>query len=103
LAVLLTLVVVTSLVAADKPPKMMNVHGRVQMLDKDSSTITVEMKGGVRRKVAYSGDTKFLYGHSHDNKPSSWDQVKENHYISCSGTYDKTTLTAKECVHRETK
>jgi hypothetical protein len=102
LAVLLTLVVVTSLVAADKPPKMMNVQGRVHLLDKNSSTITVEAKG-VQRKVAYTGDTKFLYGHSHDNKPGSLDQVKENNYISCSGTYEKTTLNAKECVYREMK
>ena len=101
---LFMLVVATVLVAADKPPKMMNIQGRVQMLDKDSSAITVEMKGGVRRKVLYSGDTKFLYGHSHDNKPGSIDQVKENHYISCAGTYsDKTNLSARECIYREAK
>jgi hypothetical protein len=74
------------------------------MLDKDASAITVEMKGGVRRKVIYTADTKFLYGHSHDSKPGSADQVKENNYISCAGTYnDKTNLNAKECVYRETK
>jgi hypothetical protein len=96
--------VATGLVAADKPSKVMNVQGRVQMLDKDSSAITVEMKGGVRRKVTYTADTKFLYGHSHDNKPGSIEQVKENHYISCAGTYnDKTNLNAKECIFRETK
>jgi hypothetical protein len=103
LAVVLTLVLAAGLVAAEKP-KLMNVQGRVQMLDKDNSSITVEMKAGVRRRVTYTGETKFLYGHSHDNKPGSLDQVKENSYISCSGTYDaKPVLKAMECIYREIK
>jgi hypothetical protein len=91
-----------SLVAKDKAPKISNVQGRVQMISKDSSTITVE-KGSVRRQVVYSGDTKFLYGHSNNNKPGAVDQVKEGNYISCSGTFEKTNLMAKECVYRESK
>ena len=106
LAVLLALFLAATLVAADKPAKVMNVQGRVQMLDKNASSITVEMKGGVRRTVMYTSDTKFLYGHSNNNKPGSSDQVKENNYISCSGTYNdnnKMELKATQCVYREAK
>jgi hypothetical protein len=102
-AVLLVFVLAFNLAAKDKTQKQSNIQGRVQMIDKDSNTITVE-KGTVRRQVVVSPDTKFMYGHSNDNKPSSLDQIKEGHYISCSGMYsDKTKLTAKECLHRETK
>jgi len=84
-----------------KPPKIMNVQGRVQMIDKSTSAITVA-KGDVNRIVVYSGDTKFLYGHSNDNKPGTMDQVKEGFYISCSGPYNaKTQLVAQTCVYRE--
>jgi hypothetical protein len=101
-AVLFSFVLALNVVAKDKAPKMSNIQGRVQMIDKDSSTITVE-KGSVRRQVVYSADTKFLYGHSKDNKPGSADQVKTGNYISCGGTFNGTKLTAKECVYRESK
>ena len=92
------------LLAADKDPKMVNIQGRVQMLDKNTSSITVEMKSGIRRKVEYTNDTKFLYGHSRDSQPGSLDQVKATNYISCVGTFDNsTTLKAKQCVYRDTK
>jgi len=87
-----------------KPPKMSNIQGSVQTLDKAKMTITVR-SGNVRKDVIYSGDTKFMYGHSNDNKPGSIDQVKDNFYISCAGTYEagKVQLMAKECVYRERK
>jgi len=105
LAVLFGLVVTLHMAAKDKDTtKMMNVQGRVHMVDKDSSTITVDTKDGRRRLVVYGPDTKFKYGHSTKGKDSSWDQVKENNYISCAGSYDeKTRLVAKECVHRDSK
>ena len=106
-AILLGLVLAFTAIAADKPakpPKMSNLQGRVQMMSKDNSTITVEQKGGVRRVVSYTGDTKFNYGHSKNNKPGSVDQIKEGNFINCSGTYnDKMQLAAKECVYRETR
>ena len=86
-----------------KAPKTMNVQGKVQMMDKNTSAITVA-KGNIKRQVVYSGDTKFLYGHSKSNKPGSVDQVKDGYYISCAGTFNaKTQLEAKECVYRETQ
>jgi hypothetical protein len=100
----LLLVLAAGLAAADNPPKMMNVQGKVRMLDQKSSTITVETTGGIRRQVIYSNGTKVLYGHSKQSKPGSSDQVKENNYISCAGTSgDKMELKATECVYRETK
>jgi hypothetical protein len=100
----LWLVLAAVSVAADNQPKMMNVQGRVQMLNQNASTITVETSGGVRRQVSYTNATKFLYGHSKKSKPGSADQVKENNYISCAGTYgEKMELKAAECVYRETK
>ena len=107
LGILFGLVLAFNLGAQDKAkkaPKTMNVQGKVQMLDKNTSAITVNAKGNIKRNVVYSGDTKFLYGHSKDNKPGSADQVKDGYYISCSGTYNaKTQLEAKECVYRETQ
>src|SRR6266567_1524806 len=85
LGIFLGLVLAFNSVAKDKAPKISNIQGRVQMINKDSSTITIE-KGSMRRQVIYSGDTKFLYGHSNNNKPGAADQVKEGNYISCSGT-----------------
>jgi hypothetical protein len=103
--VLFSLVLAFSLLAKDKapkPPKMSNIQGRVEMINKDKSTITVA-NGNVKREVVYSGDTKFMFGHSRDNKPGAADQVKEGNYISCGGTFDGPKLTAKECVYRERK
>jgi hypothetical protein len=103
-AVLLGLVLAFNIVAADKPAKMSNLQGKVQMMSKENSTITVEQKGGLRRQVLYSGDTKFNMGSSKNNKPGSIDQVKEGNFINCSGSYnDKTQLMAKMCVYRESK
>jgi len=106
-AILLGLILAFTAVAADKPAKagkMANLQGKVQMMSKDNSTITVEQKGGLRRVVSYGGDTKFMYGHSKSSKPGSVDQVKEGNFINCSGTYnDKMQLAAKECVYRESK
>ena len=91
-------------VAKEKDPKIQNLQGKVQMMNPDNSTITVEQKGGVRRQVLYGTDTKFSIGHSRSRKPGALDQVKEGHYISCTGAYnDKVQLVAKECVYRESK
>src|SRR5262245_19441383 len=102
--VLLGIVLALNGSAKDDASKMASLQGKVFMIDKDSSTITVDTKGGVRRLVVYSADTKFKYGHSSKGKDSSSEQVKETNYISCTGAYDeKMRFVAKECVHRESK
>ena len=90
--------------ASDKPSKATNLQGKIHIIDKDSSTITVDTKNGSRRLIVYKPDTKIRYGHSNKGKESSWDQVHETNYISCAGTYDeKMRLVASECVHRESR
>jgi hypothetical protein len=70
-----------------KPAKMSNVQGTVENIDKGKMTIGVK-NGNVRKPVMYSADTKFVMGHSKDNKPGSVDQVKTSNFISCSGMYE---------------
>ena len=89
----------------EKAGEKANVQGTVQNMSKDTSTITVRTgTGQVTRQVMYDAKTKFLYGHSDNNKPGAVAQVKESNYISCVGTYnDKSQLMATECVYRESK
>jgi len=116
IAVLLGLNAMPNLAAQDKAQKAdkadkkgaaekANVQGTVQNMSKDTSTITVRTgTGQVTRQVVYDAKTKFLYGHSDNNKPGAVAQVKEQNYISCVGTFnDKSQLMATECVYRETK
>ena len=105
LTALLGLVLVFQLGAqAKKAPKLMNVQGSVEGIDKAKNTISVKV-GTASKPVMYGPDTKFLMGHSKDNKPGSVDAVKDRYYISCAGTYTagKPQLMATECVYRETK
>ena len=82
----------------------MIVHGKVFLIDKDSSIIMVDTITGARRVVVYSPNTKFSYGRTNRGKESTIDQVQETQYISCIGTSDeRARLVAKECVHREQK
>jgi len=90
--------------ADKKAPERANIQGTITNMSKDTSTITVRTTGTVTRMVVYNPNTKFLYGHSDNNKPGSLAQVKMNNYISCVGTFDdKSQLMASECIYRETK
>lgn len=101
LAALAGLLLSLNLSAQDKKGEQsINVQGSVITMDKGASMITVRT-GTATRQVAFSNATKFLYGHSDDNKPGSPDQVKEGNYISCSTTAEQNHLMAKECVYRE--
>jgi hypothetical protein len=72
------------------------------MIDKDKSTIVVT-KGAVQRQVIYNSDTKWMHGTQASNKPSSLDELKENWYINCEGTFDGVKLVASACRFREAK
>jgi len=90
--------------ADKKGPERANIQGTISNMSKDTSTITVRTTGTVTRMVVYNPNTKFLYGHSDNNKPGSLAQVKVSNYISCVGTFDdKSQLMASECVYRESK
>jgi hypothetical protein len=99
-AALLPLVVSLNVNAKEKAPSRI-VQGTVYLIDKDSSTIMVDTKTGLRRLVVYSSETKFRYGRNDKGQESSIGQVKESQYISCRGEADVgARFVAKECVHQ---
>lgn len=106
LCMVLGLALTAQLGAQDKKKaaKMANLQGTVASVDKTKMTISIR-SGTATRDAIYSADTKFLYGHSKDNKPGSADAVKDGYFISCGGTTEagKPQVMAKECVYRETK
>lgn len=73
--------------------------GSVQMINKDTSVVTIR-KGNITRQVVYNADTKFTYR----NKPGSLDDVKEGRRVICLGKFDdKTRLVATRIDVREGK
>ena len=88
--------------AADKKAKEGQITGTVHMIDKDKSTLTVT-KGTVTRQVMYNSDTKWMKGTESNNNPASLDDLKENWYINCKGTFDGVKLVANACRFREGK
>jgi hypothetical protein len=80
--------------------KEARVSGTVQMVSKDTSTITVRDKNNVQRPVVYSGDTKFTYR----NQPGSIDDVKDGRRVIVLGKFDdKTRLQASRVDVRSGK
>jgi hypothetical protein len=106
LAALLGLFLTLQLGAKDKAakPKTGTIQGTVQSIDKSKMTMTIA-NGNVKREVMYAADTQFMSGHSKDSKAGSVDEVKDNYYVSCGGSYEagKVQLHAKKCVYREHK
>ena len=86
--------------AAKAPPmKMSNVQGKVGRVDKDTIVVMI---GNNPKPVVFGADTKFLFGHSNDNKPGKIADVKQGYFIACSGSAnDKGQFMAKECVYRD--
>lgn len=95
-------IVVGPAVAKDKKPAKGKITGTVHMLNKDTSTVTVQ-KGTVQKQVVYNADTKWMYGTQSNAKAATLDQLKEGWYINCDGTYDGTKLVASACRFRESK
>jgi hypothetical protein len=99
-------VTLPNLAAQDKPQVGkggQNIQGTVVDISKDKSTITIR-SGSSTRLVGWNSSTKFLYGHSRDNKPGSVDQLKASFYIDCVAGFDsKKEFTARECVYRESR
>ena len=88
--------------AVDKKAKEGQITGRVHMIEKDLSSIVV-MKGNAPRQVIYNSDTKWMQGTQASNRPASIDELKENWYINCKGTFDGVKLVASACRFRESK
>jgi len=88
--------------AAEPKAKEGRITGTVHMLEKDKSTIVVR-KGNIERHVIYNNGTKWIYGTQASNKPSSLDELKENWYINCQGSFEGMKLVASACRFRESK
>src|SRR5262245_49005234 len=90
---------------AQKGPEKANIQGTIQNMSKETSTISVRVGSGtVTRQVVYNPSTKWLVGHSDNNKPGALAQVKVTNFISCVGTFDaKSQLLADQCIYREGK
>jgi len=97
---LLSLAVATSAQAQEKgKAKEDQLSGTVQMINKDTSTVTIR-RGNIQRQVVYSADTKFTYR----NQPSTIDELKEGRRVICLGKFnDKTQLVASRIDVREGK
>ncbi len=76
------------------------VSGTVQMINKDTSTITVrERRTNVNRQVVYNADTKFT---DRENKPAKMEDLKDGRRVIAVGAWnDKTQLVAKTISIRE--
>ncbi len=84
---------------ADKGTKTSNIEGKVGKVDKDSITVLVN---NAPRPIMFSTSTKFMMGHTTDNKPGKVSEIKKDYYISCSGDVnDKNEFMAKECLYRD--
>src|ERR1035437_8141796 len=84
-AALLSLLLVCSVAAQDKAPKKakpLNIQGKVQMMSKATSTITL-LSGSSKRDVVYSADAKSLFGHGTTNTRVAVAQVKDGSFTSC--------------------
>jgi len=98
--IFLYLVLSLKMIAKDKDPNTV-VQGAVFLIDKDTSTIMVDMKTGTRRVVVVSPDTKFRYGRSDKGQESAIGEVEKTQYILCRGKVDDGgRFIANECVHR---
>jgi len=89
-----------NMTAKDKDPNTI-VQGAVFLIDKNSSTIMVDMRTGDRRVVVFGPDTKFRLGRGDKGQDSTIEEVQNTQYISCRGQFDASgRLVAKECIHR---
>jgi hypothetical protein len=68
-----------------KMTKEVRVEGRVALISKDKSSITVAKRGNVRQTVFYNNNTQFTYR----NKPASFDDVKDGRRVICLGKYEE--------------
>ena len=76
-----------------------NMQGKVGKVDKDTITVLV---GSAPKPIMVNSDTKFLAGHTTDNKPGSLADIKQGNFISCTVMTDaKSNLVAKQCLYRD--
>ena len=100
-ALVVTLLSATPLSAQKKEKKKgeQRLDGRVVMINKDTSTITVrDRKTNAQRQVVYSDSTQFTFR----NKKGTIADVKDGVRVICLGQFDdKTRLVASRVDIRE--
>lgn len=101
LGVLLTLSVLVEAQQKGPTTKQDRVEGTVHMIDKDTKTITVNLRAKtLQRQVVYNEATKFTYR----NKSASLDEVKDGRRVICVGQFnDKTQLMATRIDVRDSQ
>lgn len=78
--------------------KVDRLSGRIQMIEKSTSTITLTTRNNIRRMVVYGPETKVTYR----NQPGSMDQVQEGRRVIVLGTFnEKAQLVATRIDVRE--
>jgi hypothetical protein len=93
---LISLGLTTAVLAKDKKPKEQRLDGRIQMVNKDESKITLKV-GNITRDVMYTPSTQW----TKLNKPGSMDEIKEGARVICVGTMNsKGQLDATRCDAR---
>jgi hypothetical protein len=74
------------------------LSGNVRILSDDKTEVTLR-KGTVDRIVTIRSATKFnLQANGGTKTPGSIDDVKENKYMACTGTWDGAKLAATACT-----
>jgi hypothetical protein len=95
--------------AAPAKAKESRFEGRVEMINKADSTLTLRKVGGnLQKTCAYDSSTKWVSQYHADKKVNDIDagQVKEQDYVICKGTEEKAgvvhaTLISKRLSHSQ--
>ncbi|MGB7436298.1 MAG: hypothetical protein WBR26_24385 [Candidatus Acidiferrum sp.] len=99
---------VSAVFAQEAPAKAKEARweGRIIRSSKPDSSLTVRNHDGVERTVVYDSSTKWVSQYHADKKVNDIDpsQVKEQDYVICTGTYDKSgvlhaTVISKRLSH----
>jgi hypothetical protein len=108
-ALVLTFPLATAVFAQQVPaePKVAQWEGRVEMINKEQSSLTVRKAGGAEEKTCvFDSSTKWVSQYHADKKVNDIDasQVKERDYVICKGTPGKgrvihATLISKRLSH----
>jgi hypothetical protein len=107
ITLLLTAVFVHQAPAQPKEAKDARWEGRVERMDKASSSLTVRKSGGTLEKTCvYDSSTKWVSQYHAAKKVNDIDasQVKEGDYVICKGTAEKAgeikaTVISKRLSH----
>ncbi len=74
-----------------------SISGKVQKTDKDTRTITIQVRSNLVRPIVYTSTTAFTYG----KKTASIDDVKNGKTLTCRGSFnEQRQFAARSCTIR---